>query len=222
MGDIRGAEHFLSSRPLIWPKGGFRFDSSDAWLKVERDPDYKHRETYAVQMGIYSAVYANFLDKVAALAREIPSCPRIARVPGSSSFAALGHSWWVVLKPEYIHTEVDGLDNELYRPGRRFVRVGYSVALEESLTIFIREVVGSLQDHAGLLAGFMADGYITQTLGAFDFFYGFVFSCHRAGKTAVECFELMPDTGITEMYSDEYDFGKIKKEDIKLLYELVP
>lgn len=212
----------LKVTPIKWPKGGFTFSFGDVFFKLEKDSGYKDKLTYAFSMVVYSKELALFLDAVAGVKSEIPTCPRLRRVAGTSGIGVFGQSWWVVLKPERNNLQEDTSEVDLqgYKPGSRLVNLGKSVLLEANVASFVLDAVSTLDD-GGILKAQMQDGFITLNVGGFDFFYGFVYACHKAGKSAKECHEMLPDSGVPIQYPETFNVAAVSINDIKVLYDIL-
>lgn len=211
----------LKVTPIKWPKEGFTFSFGDVFFKLEKDSGYKDKLTYAFSMVVYSKELALFLDAVAGVKSEIPTCPRLRRVAGTSDIGVFGQSWWAVLKTEQnnLQEEMSEVDLHGYKPGSRLVSLGKSVLLEANVVSFVLDAVSTLDENGGILKAQMQNGFITLNFGGFDFFYGFVYACHKAGKSAKECHEILPDSGVPNQYPETFNVAAVSINDIKVLYD---
>lgn len=211
----------LNLSPVKWPKSGFLFTFGDVCFSIAKDRAHRDKETYAISLSLSGVKFAMFLDRATLIHSSTPSCPRLRRVAGSSDIAVFGQSWWMVLKPSWSEPVIEParVDLQEYRAGSRLVRLGYNVLLEKNLARFVKEVVRNLEVVDGLLQGHMGEGFITLNFGAFDFFYGFVFASHKAGKTVEECLVLLPDSGVPQHYPESFDVTKVARSDIQMLYD---
>lgn len=211
----------LNATPIKWPKGGFIFSFGDVFFKLKKESGYEDESTYAFSMFVYSKGFAVFLDAVADIRSEIPTCPRLRRVAGTSDIGVFGQSWWDVLKTGANKLPEGTVDLQSYKPGSILVSLGKSVLLEANLVTFVADAVSTLQEHGGLVKAQMQNGFITLNFGGFDFFYGFVYACHEAGKSAKECHELLPDSGVPTQYPETFDVANVSITDIKFLYDVL-
>lgn len=212
----------LKVRPISWPKGGLKFDFGDIQFDVRKDKRYIDDIDYAVNLAVTSKEYAKCLNKALCIKDELPSCPRIRRVANSSDVAILGLIQLTILKPEWEGKTLNAtyrIDRGSYVAGNKMPRLGYSTWLEDSFSIFVLDCVSSLNANDGLLRAHMHNGVISVNMGSFDFFYGFVFACHKAGKTVKDCFGLLPNSGIQHQYPIEiFDVRNVALSDIQKLY----
>ena len=213
----------LNTEPISWPRGGLKFVFGDIVFEAKKDKKHTDEVDYAVYLSVTSREYAKFLDKAAHIKHELPSCPRVRRIANSSESAALGmRSLWV-LRPDWTESKIDStqkIDWGDYVPGERIPRLGYNIFPENSFARFIYDCVMTLGSSDGLLQAHLKNGFINVNLGSFDLFYGFIFACHKAGKTTEECFELLPLSGARNQYPDNFDVDKIAFRDVQELYKL--
>lgn len=212
----------LSTEPITWTRGGFKFVFGEIVFEVKRDKKHTDEVDYAVDLSVTSREYAKFLDKAAHIKHELPSCPRIRRIANSSENAALGISRELVLRPDWTESKIDStqkIDWGRYVSGERMPRLGYNILPEKSFALFIFDCVTTLGLSDGLLQAHMERGFIDVNLGSFDFFYGYIFACHKAGKTAEECFELLPSSGVRNQYPENFKVDAVTLLDVHKLYK---
>lgn len=193
-------------------------------LEAKKDKKYSDDVDYAVNLSVTSREYAKFLDKAAHIKYEFPSCPRLRRIADSSENAALGMSRVLVLRLDWAESKIDStqkIDWGHYVSGERMPRLGYNIFPEKSFALFIIDCVTTLGFSDGLLQAHMKNGFINVNMGSFDFLYGLIFACHKAGKTTEECFELLPLSGVRSQYPDNFDVDKIAFGDVQKLYKLM-
>jgi hypothetical protein len=218
------AINHLNTEPISWTRGGLKFVFEDIVLEAKKDKKYTDDVDYAVNLSVTSREYAEFLDKAAHIKHELSSCPRLRRIANSSENAALGMSRVLVLRPDWAESKIDStqkIDWGSYVPGERIPRLGYNIFPEKSFALFILDCVTTLGFSDGLLQAHMKNGFINVNMGSFDFFYGFIFACHKAGKTTVGCFELLPLSGVRNQYPENFEIDKITLEDVQKLYKLM-
>jgi hypothetical protein len=218
---ISGVEK-LSKKPVFWPKNGLVFSFGDVCFKAEKIGK-DNKTTYEILLVVYSAIFATFLDAVAKVQIDIATCPRVRRVPGTSDIAVFGQSSWSVLKPGFVGKvdETCKVDMQDYRSGMRLLRFGYDTLLEENLVRAMLEFIKVLDQKDGLLQVHMPEGFIAANCAGFEFFYGFVYACHRAGKTEKECYEILSRSGIPMQYPASFDIARVSQTDIKTIYNIL-
>lgn len=218
------ALNLLTIEPIRWPRGGFEFVFGDIVLEATRDKKHVDEVDYAVYVTLTSRKYAKFLDLSAGIRHELHSCPRVRRKANSSDTAALGMCSLAVLRPDWAGSTMDSykkVDWEPYVPGERIPRLGYNIFPENTFARFIVDCVTTLELDDGLLQAHMQNGFISVNMGSFDFFYGFIFACHAARRTAEECFDLLPSSGVRFQYPESFNANMITLLDVQRLYGLL-
>jgi hypothetical protein len=209
----------FKSGVITWPRGGLLFQIHDLRVEVNKQEEYE--DAYVVSFVLHSKDFAGFLDNCERIKNRLCSCPAVRHVAGSSGTEVLGVAHWEVMKPNWSGPAPGKVDPHPYERGSPLLRLGYSVILEKNLSFFLLESVRSLEAGDGLAMAHMPDGFISLDLGAFDVFYGFVFACYKAGKTAEDCHAILPNSGVKEMYPPDFDAGQVALADINALYDLL-
>lgn len=214
--------HLLEAGSVNWPSDGIHLTIRDLRFDITVEDSFE--ETYDILLVVHSESFCKFLNNAAKIQNKLKGCPSVRYVGGSSETALLGQILLEVLNPGFTGETADIGDVYFakYKIGSLLLPLGYSITTEDNLICFVRSCYKLLCDDAGLLEAYMKDGFLVSDFAGFDPFYGYIYACYVSSKSALECFELLPESGVIMSYPKKlFNVENVTLDDVLLLYQVM-